>query len=78
MDDRANQNFLDKATTLNLKGKNKNFVQSQFGTSDYTYRADKYEIWVYTPGSTWAIWTSECKIAFDEEGFVISWMVRSD
>lgn len=78
IDDRANQDFLDKATTLNLKGKDRKFVQAQFGTSDYTYQSDKNEIWVYTPGPAWAIWNSECKIAFNEAGLVSSWMIRSD
>jgi len=78
IDDQANQDFLEKATALNLKGRNKKFVQSQFGPFDYTNRSDKDEVWVYTPGPVWAIWNSECKIAFDEKGVVKSWMVRSD
>ncbi len=78
VDDRANQDFLEKTIELNLRGKNKKFVRSQFGPCDYAYRSNNDQVWVYTPGPAFAIWNSECKIVFDEKGEVRNWMVRSD
>lgn len=78
LDDKANEEFANKARTLELVGKSREFVLNNFGSPVYEYSSNNRLIWVYTPGPALVFWRHECKIGFGTNGFVDGWGVRSD
>ncbi len=78
IDNDANDRFASKARNLQLEGKPKDFVRSNFGEPIYEYVSDERLIWVFTPGPSLVFWRHECKVGFNEQGLVDAWVVRSD
>ncbi len=79
LDDKANDEFAEKARQLQIMGKSRRYVIKHFGEPHRSEEADNDEILVYIPGPKLALWNSECRIRVDgKTGVVIGWHAHSD
>jgi hypothetical protein len=78
-DNEANKQFAIKAKQLEIQGKTREYVISNFGKPDFSFLSDGNEILVYTPGPKFALLNSECKVRLNSKtDLVDGWITNSD